>query len=102
MDKKKIINYLESGISLESVVKELISDENDQEFKNKVDQLLELQQYPDKKKDLELKQYILNKKFEMLDDYFKLDHYDDNYIECLGVKYLKTLQRLALKIDSFN
>ncbi|MGL5764301.1 MAG: hypothetical protein ACRCX8_01540 [Sarcina sp.] len=93
MNKEKIITYLESGISLESVVKEMASSTGDNVFIDKVNGLLKLQQFPSKEKDLHFKYDNLAEKINMLDDHLK-QGLDKEYAMRLAEKYFKTLKRL--------
>lgn len=93
MDKEKIITYLECGISLESVVKEMANSTGDSGFIEKVEHLLNLQQFPTKEKDLRFKFDNLAEKINMLDEHIK-QGLDENIAMSIGEKYFKTLKRL--------
>lgn len=100
MNKEKIIEYLESGISLESVVLELVS-EQDKEFQDQVKKLLEIQTFQDKKKDLDLKFHVLTEKINMLDHYIKQGHNTEYYLH-LANKYWITVQRMQKAINKLS
>lgn len=97
-DKNKALKYLANGIDYRVIIMDMARATKDEQFINKCHELIKLQSYADRKKDLEMKILQTLEKIDILDSHLKQGLLDEDYIMQFANDYFKTVKRIEKEL----